>query len=333
MNGFVRSLPLLVLAVAGLLSAQQSRGQTSVTTNPVGFNMLTLPAGNNLRVNTFVQATAFQGTAASITSASNSVVTVSATGTPLTSGSFNEVASAPVYYMEVLGTSGGMQGLIVDVVSNNGSTITVNSNLPSLGVSGTTSFCIRPHTTLSSLFPASTAALSPFLDTVELFFSNNTSQVFTFTGAGDGWLNESGSDSGSQIVYPGQGFIITVQAAKSVPVMGWVKPGPTIVPLYAGVNNLVGTINPMITGTQALSTFNFPASFVPYLDAVQVFYDTGALQSGGAFLSNGTNMITSGSGTPSDSVPVNPSNSVVVNVQQNELWTMQSFYTTGTSGQ
>lgn len=323
-----RSL-LFILAVAGLVSVQESRAQTTVATNPVGYNMLTLPAGNSLRVNTFVQPTACEATAASVTSASNSVVTVSGTGSALTSGSFNETASGPVYFLEVL-SSGSAQGLIVDVISNTASTITVNANLPSYGVSGTTAFCVRPHTTLSSLFPATTTALSAYVDTIELFFPNNTSQSYLFTGAGDGWiLSGTGTDAGGQIIYPGQGFIITVQAAKSVPVMGCVKPGPTQIPLYAGANNLVGTINPMVSGTQTLSSFGFPASFTPYVDAVQVFEDTGALQAAGSYLSSGTSMINAGTGIDSDTLSINPSNSVIVNVGQPKLWTMPSFYTSG----
>lgn len=328
-NVSFRRFLLFTLAVAGLMSVQESGAQTGAATNPVGFNWFTLPAGDSLRVNTFVQATAYEGAAVSITSASNSVVTVSGSGPALTSGSFNETASGPAYFMEVLG-SGGAQGLTADVVSNTAGAITVNADLPSFGVSGTTPFCVRPHTTLSSLFPATTPALSPYVDSIELFFPNNTSQSYLFTGTGDGWIvSGAGTDAGSQIIYPGQGFVMTVQTAKSVPVMGSVKPGPTLVPLYAGANNLVGTINPVLSGTQTLSSFDFPATFTPYVDSAQLFYDTGALQSAGSCLSSGTNMINAGTGVDSDSLPVNPSNSVIVNVGGNEFWTMPSFYTPG----
>ena len=325
----VRSFPLLFAAVAALIFAQQSRAQTSVSTDLVGYNTFALPAGNSVRVNTFVQQKAFQGIAASITSAANSVVTVSGTGNALTSGSFNENASGPAYYLEVLG-SGSTQGLIVDVLSNDSNTITVDANLSAFGVSGTTSFCVRPHTTLSSMFPATTTALTANVDEIKLFFPNNTSRVFMFTGTGSGWV-ESGTptDAGGQVIYPGQGFIIMVQTAENVPVIGSVKSGPTIIPLYPGAINLVGTFNPNLSGTQTLSSFNFPATFVPYVDVAKPFNDTGLLQSPGTYLSNGTNMLNAGTFVNSDLLQVNPSNAVIVNVGQYKNWVMPSFYTSG----
>jgi hypothetical protein len=328
MNAVVRRFPLLILTVAGLITAQHSQAQ-SVATNPVGYNVLTLPAGNSLRVNTFVNATAFQSTAASYTNATQSVVTVSASGAALTSGSFNETGAEPAYYMEILST-GSAQGLIVDVVSNTASTITVNANLSNFAVSGTTSFCVRPHTTLSSLFPAATAGLAPYVDTVQLTSPTNVTTSYLFTGSGDGWVNAGTfADAGSQIIYPGQGFVVTVASAKSVTIMGCVKPGPTIVPLYAGANNIVGTINPMLSGTQTLSNYSFPTIFTPYVDSAQVFLDNGSLQAIGSYLSNGTNMINAGTFVVSDSLTVNPSNAVIVNVAQNKYWVMPSFYTSG----
>jgi len=329
MNAFVRSIPLL-FAVAGLMTAQESLAQTtSVTTDPVGYNSLTLPAGNSVRVNTFVQAKVFQGVASSITSSSNSVITVGGTGSSLTSGSYNETAGGPAYYVEIL-SSGSGQGLVADVISNTASTVTVAANVPALGVSGTASFCIRPHTTLSSLFPATNSTLTAYVDTVKLFFPNNTNRTFLFTGTGDGWVDSgSGVDSGAQVIYPGQGFIINVQAAKSVAVMGSVKAGPTLVPLYTNAINLVGTFNPQVGGTQTLASYNFPATFVPYVDAVKIFNDDGSLQSPGSYLSSGTNMINAGTGVNSDSVGSAPTNAVIVSVGQAENWLMPSFYMSG----
>jgi hypothetical protein len=108
-----------------------------------------------------------------------------------------------------------------------------------------------------------------------------------------------------------------------------VKPGPTIVPLYQAGVNVIGTINPMLSGTQTLATFNFPASLVANSDIVKVVYDDGSLASdGGPYESNGTQMIDI-FGTPSNSLPVNPSNAVIIGTGTNEYYTMPSFYTSG----
>jgi hypothetical protein len=326
MNVFVRSLPLLLLSFAGLMSVQESSAQ-SVATSPVGYNMFTLPSGYSLRVNTFVLPTAFQGNAASITNAANSVITVSSSSGTLTSGSYNETGSEPSYYVEILST-GTAQGLIADVISNTATTVTVDTNLVSFAVSGTTSFCIRPHTTLSSMFPVATSGLTAGQDTVSLFLANSVSPtLFDYTGSGTGWINATagGTPAGSQIVYPGQGFLIYVQNAKSVPVTGCVKSGQTQVPLYAGAINLVGTFNPVLSGTQTLSNFSFPASLQPGGDFVEPFVDNGLLQSAGEYVSNGTNMVSSGGNA--DGVQINASNSVLVYVNSSKNWIMPSFYT------
>jgi len=326
MSVFVRSIPLLILSVVALFSARLATAQ-SVATNPVGYNVFNLPAGNSLRVNTFVQPTAYQSTAASYVSGTTpgtSVVTISSSGSALTSGTYNAGSSGPIYYMEVL-TTGSAQGLIVDVISNGTNTITVNANLANFGVTQTTSFCIRPHTTLASLFPANCGLTS--VDSVKLFFPNNTSQVFSFTGSGDGWAFGN-VDVGGQIIYPAQGFIITTQGAESVSIMGYVKPGPTIVPLYAGALNAVGTVNPMLSGTQTLSTYNLPAA-LGLFDTAKVFTDDGTLSCPqGAYVYNGTAMV-DGSGNNVGSTTVNPGDSLVVNVQNNEYLTLPSFYTSG----
>jgi len=323
MNAVVRRLPLLILSVAGIWSAQVTHAQ-SVATNPVGYNMYTLPVGNSLRVNTFVQATVFQGTASAVTNSGSSVITLSSSATALTSGSFNEVNGEPTCYVEIL-DSGTAQGLIADIVSNGTNTITVDTNLISFGVSPTCSFLVRPHTTLASLFPP-TSGLTAYVDTIQLFPPTGPVQGYTFTGStSDGW-----GGSGNQIIYPGQGFEITVQTAKTVAVTGYVKPGQTQIPLYAGAVNVVGTINPVISGTQTLSSFAFPAVFSAYVDSVQTYVDNGSLQISGAFLSNGSNMITSGTAGNFDTLPLsNPSNAVIVSVQQSKNWIIPSFYTSG----
>jgi hypothetical protein len=327
MNVAVRCSSLALVSLLALLPLRQSRAQ-SVATNPVGYNVFNLYAGNNLRVNTFVQPTAYQSTFASYTTAANSVVTVSSSGSTLTSGSFNETGAEPSYFMEVL--SGSSTGLIVDVVSNTASTVTVNANLANFSVSGTASFCIRPHTTLTALFPASTANLTAYVDSIQVTFPNGTTQSYLFTGTGDGWVNAGTfADAGAQVIYPGQGFVATVQSSKTVSVMGVVKPGPTIVPLYAGATNIVGNINPMVSGTQTLSSFDFPATFTAYVDSVQAFTDDGTQTTIGSYLSNGTNMVNAGTFADSDTLTVNSPNAVIVNVQNSKYWVMPSFYTSG----
>jgi len=322
------SLLALVLA-AGWLPLRNAHGQTVQMLDPVGYNLLTLPAGNSIRVNPMVQAKVFQAIAGSVSSDPNSVITVSGSAAVLAAGAYNETATGPAYYLEVLSTGSG-QGLIADVVSNTANTITVAQSIPGFGVSGTTTFCIRPHTTLSSLFPASNSALSPYVDTLELFFPDGSSKAFLFTGVGSGWVDPGMyTDAGGVVIYPGQGFVMNVATSKSVPIMGSVKAGPTIVPLYAGEVNLVGTINSQSSGPQTLSSYALPASLVPNVDTAGTFVDDGSLDQEGSYMSNGTSMVDQVTLAIADSEPVPPTEGVLVSVGQSENWVMPSFFTSG----
>lgn len=318
---------LLLTCVSGLLATQVASADTTVSTDPVGYNVFSLPVGNSVRVNTFVQAKSFQGTMASVTSASNSVITVTGSGTILSSGTYNQTSAEPSYFVEVL-SSGSGQGLIADVISNTATTITVAGNLASYGAGNGTSFCVRPHTTLSSLFPA-TSALTANVDSIKLFYPNNTSRSFIFVGSGSGWA-DSGTfaDSGSEVVYPGQGFIITVGGARTVTVMGSVKAGPTQVPVYANAVNVVGSFNCNIGGTQILGDLNLPASFAKNVDTAKLLND-GTLAATTAYLSDGSQMIDGGTFTPSNSVAVAPSSGLIISVGQTKNLVLPSFYTSG----
>jgi hypothetical protein len=160
-----------------------------------------------------------------------------------------------------------------------------------------------------------------------LFYPNNTNAIFDFTA--NGWVNASagGTPAGSEVIYPGEGFVVNVLNGKTVPVMGCVKPGPTQVSLYAGAINLVGTCNPVLSGGQTLGAFNFPGSLAQGADYVEPFNDNGQLQSAGVYTVSGTNMF--GASGNANTLSVNASNAVVVGVVNSKSWVMPSFYTSG----
>jgi len=67
-----------------------------------------------------VQAAKYQGQATSVSSASLTV-----TSAPFTAGAFNPVDGLPSHYIQI--TSGTQTGLVVDILSNTTSVITVES--------------------------------------------------------------------------------------------------------------------------------------------------------------------------------------------------------------
>lgn len=186
MNVSVRSLPLLILVVAGLISAQESRAQTSVATNPVGYVQLTCTAASDTIVAVpFTQSSAFVGTVAAV---SGSTVTVSGTSV-WTANQFVYSGSGSSTYYAQLGpyTSGTdpKDGSYYTVVSNGTNTLTLSLNGDNLStVPVGSQISVIPYWTFGTVFPPSAsgtsfiASASPLVRQTQIFVPN-------YSGAGD----------------------------------------------------------------------------------------------------------------------------------------------------
>jgi hypothetical protein len=271
----MKRLALPILLASGLL-AQIAGAQTSSSTPVIGYYKFAVPAGTTAWNCAFVTAKAFQGAAASMTAGTpNSTITV--TGTPFTAAAFN------LHYIEIL--SGTKAGTILDVVSNTTSQIVVKGNTTALGLTGTETFCVRKHAQLSTVF-ASGGGLAPVDDTVEIFDDSGDSTLAAYDGVQ--WVDAVDFVTPrNPIIYPGQGFKISSLAGATVTFGGnevsYVKTGPTKVPVYSGVINLVGVINPLVSTTPALpadqatlSQLGFE-SLAPVDDLITVFSTEGIL--------------------------------------------------------
>lgn len=247
----------LLVTLASLALALPAAAQSS-STPVIGFYKVTIPAGTSAWTCSFVTKKDFQGAASSIVGGpTTSLVNVS--GSPFTPAAFN------LHYIEIL--SGPHAGMVFDIETtpaNTASAITVKGNLGAggLALTGTETFCIRKHATISSILSAG-GGLTPIDDSVEVFSSTGSSTILTWDGTQ--WVD--GVDFVTPkdvIVYPLQGFKVNSLSGATVTFGGgavsYVKQGPTKAPVYSGVVNLVGVLSPLADTVSVDPMFSTPLS-------------------------------------------------------------------------
>jgi hypothetical protein len=234
---------LLGLASAALL-ANPASAQTQSSTPVIGYYKFQAPSGTSTWTCAFVTKKEFQGAMTGfVVNAGKG--TISVAGTPLTASAYTS------HYIEIL--SGPNTGLILDVETtpaNTTSQITVAwdpvGNTTAL--TGNETFCVRKHAKLSTVF-ASGGGLAPIDDSVEIVDPNGNTILAIWDGSA--WVD--GVDfvtPRDPILYPAQGFKINSLSGSTVTFGGaevsYVKTGPTIIPVYAGMVNLVGIMDPVV---------------------------------------------------------------------------------------
>jgi hypothetical protein len=299
----MKRLALPLLLAAGLL-AQVASAQTSSSTPVIGYYKQTIQPGNTAVVAGFTTKKEFQG---AMTSAAAAGAETVITQTGATFGSFTN------HFVEIL--SGSKTGLILDIVSNTGTTINVSGVV---ALDPNTSYCVRKHVTLGALLPGG-AGLDAGSDTVSIVNSDSSVEEFTYNGSN--WENVATLDDGTEkVIYPGQGFIVFRGAATAATVtiggneVSYVKYGPTMVPLYAGapgnpMRNYVGAINPLVSDAEpgdivALGSFGLVAALTAGSDTVDVFSINGSFTTTGTYVSNGGNLEDVGSLDDGTNVPI-----------------------------
>ena len=231
----MKRIALPILAAASML-AQVANAQSS-STPVIGYYKFDVPAGASAWASGFVTKKDFQGAATSAApSGANTEITQ--TGAAWTPGAFS------LHYVEIL--SGSNAGLILDIVSNTATTVTVEGTV---AIPASTTYCIRKHNTLGTVL-ANGGGLAPNEDIVVIIDGTGNESNAVYDGAG-GWFNlGDSSDMTNTPVYPGQGFVVLANAARVCTIGGndvsYVKYGPTRISLFAAIPNLVGALNPLV---------------------------------------------------------------------------------------
>ncbi len=245
---------LSLSACAFSVNAQNAQ---SVTTDVVGYTSTTLAGGaGNIFAPAFINSNSLAGVFLGVTSSANSVFTVSG----LSGGEFDRSTSVagvskgyPLYYVEILNDTDVSDsidtvGLIVDIVSNTGTSIVVAADADAQGLNGDEQFVIRKHVTLSSLFAGSTG-LAAFTDLITIYNEDGPGTAVSHLPDGSGGF-VLGADfatiSSDAPIYPGTGFVINNVGAVTIVPTGTVKESDTQVAIYGGsVVNIISSIKPL----------------------------------------------------------------------------------------
>lgn len=308
----------LTLLGTALLSVPAAFGQA--TSGVVGFSSLACPAGASIVVPTLVNSSVYQGSAV----ISGSTVTPS-TAPGWVVGAYNATSftlpapNYPRFYVEIV--SGVNEGKIIDITSNNGTSLT----LASPGPAGTFTVAIREHVTLDKVVQGA-VGLSDITDSVDVYGSDGVSgtRVTRLYNAGTWMTDDFSYNAGHTVIYPGSGFILSATAPVTFNFMGEVKPTKTQINLYANAVNIVGPLSP--ASSQSLYNNSLATTMQPILDSFNTFTTNGSFTIQASYLSDGS-QITDSTFTPlspssTDAIPLN--RGIVVSVIGDAVWVNNS---------
>ena len=269
--------PIIPFALLGALLAVGA--VNAAETTPVGYYNFDAKAGGNLFVPGFVNAAVFSGALVA-----DAPTTLTLAANSLTANALNQLPAAGLvearatHYVEIT-QAGANQGVVIDIVSNTASEITLAKDIAALNLAGTETITIRPHVTLKSVLLAAEANLSPFTDSVTFYPPNGISVSYTYGGDfGTGWSSDfTTADGNTRPVPPGTGFVLGVGADVALTVTGEVKASPVVVQLPPGIVNIVGPINPLVGSTTPINAIGWGA-LAPFNDSITV-YDPGLITS------------------------------------------------------
>jgi len=281
----------LAILVAAVMAGN---AQSTVTSEIVGYSQLNINQGGRLIAPVFHHQPVYVGSS-TITSG---VLSVSGlTAGSLDQTSFSDRLNFPTHYVKII-SSGSFEGLVLDVVSNTASSITV-AGAPS-DLTGSISVQVIPHYTLQNLADQS-KDLIPFQDAVTFYDSSNGKRSYYFDGSsfvGDDYT----TPAGNVVIDPGTGVILNAGSASSITMVGVVNTKKTLVPVYAG-ESIVAPIDP--SGITKVSAMGLGTAIAPYSDAASAVLLDGSLATT-SFYTDGTDML-------DDSyTPINPLTSPLV---------------------
>jgi uncharacterized protein (TIGR02597 family) len=236
----------ILVFVIGLASIHLAAGQTTVTTDPVGFvqpfngspNQINLLANSDTLVSVpFTRPPAFTGAISSI--ASNMITVVGSPGWTTSPQQFVYAqGTQPNHYYALIGPSSSAdpkEGHVYNVTANGSNTLTVDTTNDNLtGIPANTQVILIPHLTLNTVFPAGDANVSytpttnthqfktqvliPDRTTTGINLASSATYYYINIGGNVGWRlfgDSVNTDHGDDVLVPNSYF--TVRNQNSAP--------------------------------------------------------------------------------------------------------------------
>lgn len=296
-----------LLASSVLLTG--ANGETTATTDPVGFTTATVKGKGNLSAAysliqfAMLKASSFQGAA----TAGVSQAIVDFSGTPLTAGAFNKSVDGPNFFLEI--TSGTSEGLVADIDSNTDSSVTVYAeDASAIAAAMPATVTIRAHNKVSEVFgTGGTLVLQggSSVNNADLIYFGRGGQLAGYyykTGIGAGWKTLNGVAANNIPIYPGESVLVKRIGASNVSIVnsGSVQTGRALIPVSQGsvtaatsfpVGTTLGTSSLLASGlTGGGSSATADLLYIPDADGnlVSYFYKTG-IGAGYKFVAGGAN--------------------------------------------
>lgn len=214
---------LALLSGAALLASSNLSAET-VSTNPVGYVTVDLPAGASLVSVPLISRVQYVGAAGDVV---GSVVSLSGLPDPVTIPS----------YIHVL--SGTAAGTTVSVLSSNSSSVTLEAEVVGLALGD--SLRIVEHFTLADIAASSSAGIA---DGSVVTIYNSDASSDSYTVYSNTWYDADFSVADDVIIFAGEGFVVNLQAATSLTFTGAVNTEPVNVEVTSGTFSLIGSVNP-----------------------------------------------------------------------------------------
>jgi hypothetical protein len=259
----------LSVALGILVAAVMAGNAATEATGPVvGYSKYTLGPGQYLFSPTFVKAFVLKGNG-TISGQSLSVSGVNTSS--LTPTAFNDgvTPNYPRAYVEIL--SGDYAGVAFDITSATTSSV-IASDFPSALNGLNVSFAIRPHVTLDDIFKAETG-FPEYSDSIKLFNSDGSESI-RFLSGGIITTDDFVTPAGHTPIYTGGGVLLNLTASVTLTLTGEVKSTITKVPVFPGVNNIVGSLDPS-SGLKVTSS-NLATSLTAYSDSATLYSNDGS---------------------------------------------------------
>lgn len=252
LSTLLMTMKRLFCLAASCLIASAALAQTLVTTPVMGFLTLNLQAGTNFIGFALLPSMELQA----VVNVSGDRTRILVQGAPqvaLTDNQFNP-GSLPSHTVEIVsaGTGLGFTSAIVDTVAT-GNEIVLADAVPA-GVTDGATIKVWKLWTLADVFGATNSALltgsenPATADLIQLPNGTGFDEYYYSTGGanGVGWrqVGQGAADQANVPLEFSGGIAIRARSAKSVVIVGQIKPGKTMVNLQTG-NNLVANLCPV----------------------------------------------------------------------------------------
>lgn len=305
------------IGLALVILCGSAKAQT-VSTPIVGFSKVAAPSGTIIVVPSFIKANRFQGAA---TLSGQSFACNAFVANALAPSNFSDGRpNYPKSYVEI--TSGPYEGMVLDILSNTASAVTV-SGAPSALNGQSVNIAIRDHYTLDDL-ASGQSGLIDYDSGVALYNSDGTSSI-RFYASGSWVADDYSTPAGNTVIYPGQGVTLSSGGA-SITLTGNVKTTKTMIPLYAGgAVNLVGPGNP--SSSSSLDNINLAPALDPYNDGFNSFSTNGSMSIVGTYFSDGASVLNDAYEPLASPAFVGVNSGMVVTVSSPTTWVLPKIVT------